>query len=345
MYEKEALLYEHIDSERVRCKVCQRFCEIMPGEKGYCGTRENKNGTLYAMTYGLVTTKAFSPIETKSVFHFFPGSNWLSVGSLGCNFKCADCQHYEIARIKYDVKNNYQAIYYSPQDLIDMAKNNECKGIAWAYNEPTMWFEYVLDSARLAKAAGLYTNFVTNGFISQQALEMLAPYIDIYCVDIKGFSGVTYSSVANIDAWSGVLESTRSAKTVHALHVEIVMTIIQGYNDDMKELPRFADWIASELGKDTPWHIRRFTPCSELAHLEPTPIKIMTQVQELAKKAKLQYVYLENLPGRKGENTFCHKCHKLIVERKENDTVISKVVNGSCPSCKEIIPGRFETKF
>ncbi|MFH1775989.1 MAG: AmmeMemoRadiSam system radical SAM enzyme [Candidatus Omnitrophota bacterium] len=342
MSDREAKFYEKFVDLNRRCNLCPRKCVITSGEKGFCSTRENRNGVLYAINYGQVTNKAFSSIENRSVFHFFPGSNWLSVGSFGCNFRCPGCMHAEIAYLKTSkISSNPSSVYYSPEELVKIAKDNQCNGISWAYSEPTVWFEYVFDTAKLAKDEGLYTNIVTNGYMSMQVLEELAPYIDSCCVDIKGFTDSTYAAIANIESFSDVLSVTRELKNTYTIHVEIITDVITGYNNFERELVNIAAWISSDLGVDTPWHIRRALPCFELEDLDPVPPRMLLKMQELARKQKLRYVYLRNMPRHKGENTYCHKCHKLIIERNELEVVDFKLINGQCPYCKTIVSGRF----
>ncbi|HIE43185.1 MAG TPA: radical SAM protein [Candidatus Omnitrophica bacterium] len=210
----EAVLYEKLSNKRVSCNICQRKCTISDGERGWCLTRINREGKLYSLIYGRVSTIMVSPIEKKPVFHFYPASKWLSIGSVGCNFRCPGCQNSEIA---HDKLNNIDSRteFIVAESLLKIAKEKGCKGISWTYNEPTLWFEYTLDGAKLAKRENLSTNYATNGFITTEALELIGPYLDVFRVDIKGFSNNSYRRIARINDFTGILKVTEFAKKKH----------------------------------------------------------------------------------------------------------------------------------
>ena len=214
-------------------------------------------------------------------------------------------------------------------------------GISWTFNEPTIWLEYTLDGARLAREQGLFTNYVTNGYITEEALDAIGPYLDVYRVDIKGFSPDSYSRMAHISDFTPILEAVRRAKKKWGMLVEVVTNLTPGYNDDEGELRGIASWIRGELGSDTPWHITRFFPHLNLSHLEPTYIDIMERGQQIAHEEGLHYVYLGNLPGSPGENTYCHHCGRLLVRRQGFDIMEYNLQEGKCSYCNAIIPGRF----
>jgi len=337
---KEAYLFKSLPEGLVRCNICQRRCVIKEGEKGWCKTRLNQDGKLYSLIYSKVSSVAVSPIEKKPLFHFYPGSNWLSLGTLGCNFRCPGCQNWEIAHSSLNSnKNILQTI--TPRESIKLAKEHNCKGISWTYNEPTIWFEYTLDSTRLARQNSLLTNYVTNGYITPEAIDLIGPYLDSFRVDLKGFTSDFYKQICHINNFEGILEVTKRAKDKWGMHVEIITNITPGYNDDDEQLNKIAAWIVKELGEDTPWHLTRFIPHLDLKDLNPTPISTLEKARELGFSAGLRYVYLGNVPGNEGENTLCHNCKKLLIKRYSISILENKVKDGKCPYCGSKIPGRF----
>lgn len=336
----EALQYEGLPDNKVRCGVCWRRCIIGEGKRGYCTTRINQGGKLYTLIYGQVASMSVNPIEKKPIFHFYSGSRWLSLGSLGCNFRCPGCQNWEISHAVAGGKGRVTN-YISPQELVHRAQQYGCLGISWTFNEPTIWFEYTLDGARLAKEHGLYTNYVTNGFITMEALDTIGSWLDVFRVDIKGFSHNSYRRIAHTAEFTSILEVTKRAKEKWGMWVEIVTNVIPGYNDDESELRRIASWIRNELGEYTPWHVTRFYPHLKLSHLDSTPIATLKRARDIAHEEGLHYVYLGNLPGHGGENTYCHKCHRLLIKRYVFDVLQNDLHQGKCRYCHTVIPGRF----
>lgn len=334
---KEAVLYEKLKGNKARCNVCQRRCVIPEGKTGWCMTRVNEKGTLYTLIYGEVSSISINPIEKKPAFHFYPGSMWLSLGTLGCNFRCPGCQNWDIAHWKEKEVRGTE--FLSPEKATDLAEG--CLGISWTFNEPTIWLEYTIDSARLAKERGLYTNYVTNGFITEEAFDMLAPHLDVWRVDIKGFSDKTYFRTGHIKGFRGILDITKRAKD-YGTHVECVTNVTPGFNDSEEELRSIASWIKNALGPETPWHVTRFYPHLELSSLEPTPIQTLERAWAIGREEGLWYVYLGNVPEHRLENTYCHSCGELLIERYVFDVIENKIKKGRCPKCEESIPGVFE---
>ncbi|MFW6324748.1 MAG: radical SAM protein, partial [Desulfovibrionales bacterium] len=236
---RDALLFEQKESGECTCLTCARECRISEGGKGWCATRIVQDGRPYTLTYGEVSSCSISPIESEPVFHFLPGSKWLALGSVGCNFRCPGCHNWEVAHWK---GGDLQTTFVPPDELVAQALARGCRGITWAYNEPTLWLEYTLDCALLAKDAGLYTSYVTNGFLTWQSLEKLSPYLDVYRVDIKGFSDRTYQKFTSVKEWGTVLANTALAAQF-GMHVEVITNVIPGVNDDLKELEDLAAWI------------------------------------------------------------------------------------------------------
>ena len=337
----EALLYEKQRASRIRCNICQRRCSIPDNGVGYCYTRRNHEGKLFSLIYGKVSTMMISPIEKKPLFHFYPGSPWLSIGSRGCNFRCPGCQNWEIAHARPDAIPERNPLLITPEELVKIARDNDCLGISWTYNEPTIWFEYTLDGARLAKKQGLLTNYVTNGSITPEALDLIGPYLDSFRVDIKAFSTDGYRRIAHMRNFTGILETTKRALEKWGMHIEIVTNIIPGYNDDNTQLKDIASWIAHDLGRDTPWHVTQFVPHLKLSHLMPTSVRTLEQAREIGIKEGLNYVYLGNVWGHAFENTYCPGCGNLLIERQGFSISKNALKDGSCPSCGKHIPGKF----
>lgn len=339
---KQALLWEEFTGKNVHCNLCMRKCVIPDGRLGWCGARINQDGKLYALTYGRVALFSVSPIEKKPMYNFFPGSLWFSLGSLGCNFKCHGCQSWNFSHC--DVKKSLsQTTYMPPEMAVKKAKQNGCKGIAFTYNEPTMWFEYTLDVFKLAKEEGLSTCYVSNGFMSPKALSMIAPYLDGFCLDVKGAFMESYTRIADISDVNIIFNNGSDAKRKYAIHVEIVTNIIPGYNSNEKEGKEIAAWVFAELGKDTPWHLTRFFPYGELKDVSPTPISLLENLRTMALREGILYVYIGNVPGHQAANTYCQNCKKPIVKRKEYDEIETRLVQGHCPHCNALIFGRFSS--
>jgi len=307
--------------------------------------RKNIEGKLYTLIYGKVSSMAVDPIEKKPFFHFFPGSKVLSLGTFGCNMHCGYCQNWEISHAvlikgleqgkNYTIAREPITEYIPPERLIEMAKEDNCQGIAWTYNEPTVWFEYAYDGAILAKDAGLYTAFVSNGYITEKALDTIAPYLDAYRVDVKGFTNEFYSGLCKIKDFKPVLASAERAKKKWNLHVEIITLVIPTMNDDEAQLRAIANWIVEKLGPETPWHVTRFVPHLDFKHLPPTPVETLEKARQIGFDAGLQFVYIGNVPGHPGENTYCPKCKELLIERIGYETDIKQVSQGKCSACGE----------
>lgn len=329
----EAMLYDKLFDSRVRCNVCQWQCSINPNKFGVCRVRRNDNGTLSLLNYGKVSSVASDPIEKKPLYHFFPGSSVFSLGSWGCNFHCKHCQNWQISCIEapYDQMNDKQMI--SPAESIVLAKKNNCAGLAWTYNEPSIWFEYTLDSARLAHEHGLYTVYVTNGYLSTRALDTIGPYLDAWRVDIKGFSDSVYRDLAGIPKWQGILETAIRAKSKWQMHVEVVTNLVPTMNEDTEQLENIARWIRKELGELTPWHITRFYPRHKMIHLPPTDIATLERAYTIGKDEGLKFVYIGNVQGHAGENTVCYKCGNIAIKRTGYMTEIANVNGSSCAIC------------
>jgi pyruvate formate lyase activating enzyme len=309
----------------------------LPEKSGYCGVRKNEGGILYTLIYGRVSSINLDPIEKKPLFHFHPGSKCLSLGTLGCNMRCIHCQNWEIAHVVL-VETDDRTELISPERSIEMAVESKAEGIAWTYNEPTIWFEYTYDSAKLARAKNLYTVYVTNGYITAEALDTIGPYLDAFRVDLKGFTKEFYQKLAKVPNFETILEATKRAKDKWNMHVEIVTLVIPGWNDDDKQLQDIAAWIRDNLGEATPWHVTRFVPYLELKDLHVTDVATLERARQIGFDAGLKYVYIGNVPGHKGENTYCPNCKHLLIERVGYETEIKGLKDHKCDNCGESIP-------
>ena len=328
----EAMLYEKLANSRVRCHICQWYCNIGPGKFGVCRMYHNRDGILYNMNYAKASSVATDPIEKKPLFHFFPGSLAFSIGGWGCNFHCQDCQNWEISCPAVD--EPWQGSReVQPEAAIALAKRYLCRGIAWTYNEPAIWFEYTFDSARLAKDNGLYTVYVTNGYMSPEALDTIGPYLDAWRVDVKGFTDSFYQELARIPRWRGILEVAQRAKHKWQMHVEVVTNIIPTMNDDDRQLEGIANWIHDELGELTPWHVTRFHPQHHMVDLPPTPVSTLEHACDIGKRAGLKFIYIGNVPGNEKESTTCYHCGKLIVQRFGYQTKLIGLEGSRCKFC------------
>ena len=329
----EAILYDKLAGSRVRCNVCLWRCVINPGKTGVCGVRGNEEGRVVPLNYARVSSLAADPIEKKPLFHFFPGTAVLSFGTVGCNFHCAHCQNWQIACIEEPAAIQHSLDSVSPEQAVKLAEKQRCAGLAWTYNEPAIWFEYTLDTARLARRKGLYTAYVTNGFMTPEALDAIGPYLDAWRVDVKGFTDGVYHKLARVKGWRGILETAERARNKWNMHVEVVTNIIPSVNDDQAQLMDIAVWIRENLGELTPWHVTRFYPHREFSHLPPTPVTTLEGAYALGKEAGLRFVYLGNVPGHSYENTVCYNCGTLVIERAGYHARITALKGTNCAVC------------
>jgi pyruvate formate lyase activating enzyme len=326
--EVESYLYDSLDGADVKCKTCAWRCKIRSGKRGFCEVRENREGKLYALNYGLVSSAHVDPIEKKPLFHFYPGSSVFSLGTVGCNFRCLHCQNYTISQTPVD-DYYLELAEYTPERAVRLAKDYGCRGIAWTYNEPAIWFEYTYDSAKLAKAQDLYTVYVTNGYMTGEALEMISPFLDAMNIDVKGFTEGFYKKLCKTRL-KPVLETAERASEL-GIHIELTYLIIPTYNDSPEEIAGFIGWV-EKLDPDIPVHFSRFHPDYRLTDVPATPSKTLGEAWTLAKE-KLRYVYIGNVPGHEGESTYCPGCNSLLIERVGYHTKILGLTGNSCAKC------------
>ena len=330
----EALLQSR-EGDRIRCGLCPHACLIAEGARGVCGARGVVGGSLKALTYGLVSSLAADPIEKKPVFHYRPGTRVLSFGSVGCSMRCGHCQNWQISRPKGD-DGSVALRLVDPGSVVELAEETGCAGVAFTYNEPVIWLEWVLDAARAARSAGLYTVMVTNGYVTAAGLDLFAEGIDVWRVDIKGFSEDAFRALCKVRHAEAVREQAERAKRVHGMHVECVTNVVPTINDSEDELSAIARWISGTLGPETPWHVTRFVPYLEFAHLSPTPIATLERAREIGREQGLKYVYLGNVSVPGGEDTRCPACGAVSVDRRGYAVTASGLgAGGECSICGE----------
>ncbi|MCX9010620.1 MAG: AmmeMemoRadiSam system radical SAM enzyme [Candidatus Methanoperedens sp.] len=329
---KEGVLFDQLPENRARCNVCEHRCRIAEGKLGFCGTRKNINGKVHTIIYNTISSEAVDPIEKKPLYHFLPGTLSYSLGSIGCNFRCEHCQNWNISQIRLEQAYTMEI---TPQEAVRHALEEGCKSISWTYNEPAIWHEYTYDSAVLAKKAGLKTVYVTNGYITPEALRRIAPYLDAYRVDIKSFSDSFYREVCSARL-APVLASTKLAKEL-GMHVETITLIIPGRNDSKEEITQLVKWVHDNVGVDTPMHFTRFHPMYQMTDVYPTPVETLEMAHDIAKKEGMRFVYLGNVPGHKYENTYCPRCNELLIDRTGFAISEYNIKDGKCPKCGEKI--------
>ncbi len=333
----EAYLYEPLEDGKVRCNLCNHRCVIKEGSRGICHVRENRAGILTSLVYGKVIARHVDPIEKKPLFHLLPGSLSYSIATVGCNFKCQFCQNAGIAQMPADNDGLIMGDPCMPEEVVRAAEAGNCKSIAYTYTEPTIYFEFAFDTAKLAHEKGIKNVFVTNGYMTPEALEMVSPYMDAANVDLKAFNTDFYKRhcAAKLEP---VKESLRKMKSL-GIFVEITTLLIPGLNDDQGELGQLAAFIATDLGMDTPWHISRFHPTYHLTDRPPTPVSTLIMAREIGIRAGLRYVYVGNVPGEKGEDTFCPQCGKCLIDRWGFSIREYHIKDGGCAYCGTSIAG------
>jgi pyruvate formate lyase activating enzyme len=336
----EAYLYEPLDDNKVKCNLCSHRCVIKDGRRGLCSVRENQAGMLHTLVYDKLIARHVDPIEKKPLFHFLPGSLSYSIATVGCNFRCQFCQNADIAQMPTDHKGIIMGDTLTPEEIVDAAAKAGCLSISYTYTEPTVFFELAYDTAKIAHSRGIRNVFVTNGYMTAEALEMINPYLDAANVDLKAFTEKYYKDLCG--ARLKHVQKTLKRMKDYGICVEITTLIVPELNDDSIELQQLAGFIADELGTDTPWHISRFHPTYKLTDRPPTPVKTLTSAREIGLQAGLKYVYTGNVPGNEGENTFCPGCGELVIERWGFKVVNMRMKNGKCSQCGTGIDGVWE---
>ena len=340
---KKALLYSRLEDDLVSCHLCSHRCQIADGKRGICGVRENHGGELYTLVYDRIISCNVDPIEKKPFYHFLPGTLSLSIATVGCNFRCRNCQNYQISQMPGDEQGRINGQKLSPDEIVNTATRYRCTNISYTYTEPTTFFELALDTARLAldtarlaHSKGLRNNFVTNGYMTAEALQLINPYLDAANVDLKGFDDQRYRQVCGARL-QPVLDTIRLMHEL-GIWVEVTTLLIPGHNDSESELEELARFILS-VSPDIPWHISAFYPTYKMTDRPRTSVESIHRAGEIGRKIGLRYVYSGNIPGDENEDTYCYNCHKKLIDRWGFQVQENVMQEGKCPSCHTAIPG------
>ncbi len=335
-HEHDAMLWQPLDGQKVRCHLCGHECVIAAGKYGLCRVRENVAGALKTLSYDAVVAVNVDPIEKKPLFHFLPGTNSLSVAAAGCNFQCEFCQNWQISQSPRTGQiAGGQAI--SPEQIVSAAVNHDCVSISYTYTEPTIFFELAYDSAKLAKAKGLGNCFVSNGFMTPLAVETIAPYLDAINIDLKAFRDETYRKIMK-----GRLEPVLTclkALVAADIWVEVTTLLVPGMNDSPEELGDIAGFIAKELGTSVPWHVSRFHGDYRMTEAPSTPLETLNLACRIGKQAGLKHVYCGNVAGQADESTYCPACGEKLIDRTGFTIRSNHLIDGKCSQCGEKLAG------
>ncbi len=334
---KEALLWEKLDRDRVKCAMCAHRCTIEPGRRGICGVRENREGTLYSLVYGVLVSGNVDPIEKKPLFNFLPGTKSYSIATVGCNLRCAHCQNADISQFPINAVPGEEmpGERMTPEQVVAAAERTGCASIAYTYTEPTIFMEFCLDTAKLARGRGIRNVFVSNGFMTPESARLIAPYLDADNIDLKG-NDEFYHKVCKARL-GPVLDTIRLMKEL-GVWVEVTTLVIPGWNDSDKDLTEIAAFIHS-VDPAMPWHVTGFYPTYHMLDRPSTPVETLRRARKIGIDAGLKYVYEGNRPGEGGENTYCPQCHELLIERMGFYLSRIALMNGKCPKCGTLQSG------
>ncbi len=338
----EALLYERQKGNKVKCCLCARRCVISDGATGFCLVRKNEGGTLYSLNYGKAVSACIDPISKKPLSHFNPGALVMSIAAAGCNFRCQFCDNWMISQEKEVAGKNFP-----PADVVKTARAKNCQGISYTYTEPTIYMEYAYETAKLARQAGLFNTFVTNGYLTPEAVKTIAPYLDAATVDFKAAGDPDfYKKVSAVPKVSPIYDALKELK-LQGVHIEITNLVVPKTGDDMGKIRDMAKWIKNYLGKDTPFHLLRFHPDYKMTTVLATPVETLEHAYMVCKEVGLNYVYLGNVPGHPSENTYCPNCNEVVIKRYSFEiTGWNLTPDMRCPVCGQSIPikGRLHPK-
>jgi pyruvate formate lyase activating enzyme len=330
----EALFWEETGDGKVRCTLCPHYCVVNEGAEGLCRARGVRDGRMVCLTYARPASIISDEIEKKPFFHFHPGTRALSLGSYGCNVLCSGCQNWQISHASARTETARLPVL-TPAQAVAMARKHKLSGVAFTYNDPVVWIEYVHDVCAAFKEAGLYTAFITAAYVAEAALDYVAPVIDAFKFDLKAASAEAWARLTKVKDPAPALAMTARAKEVHGCHVEVVSNIVPDLNDDDASLNAMAMWVRDTLGSGTPWHLTRFIPDFELSYLPPTPIKTLDRGVNIGKAAGLKFVYVGNVQGHAGRHTVCPACGRTVIRREEAKIEKSWLKQGLCATCGE----------
>jgi len=332
---KEAMIYEKLGDAEVRCHLCNHNCVIKNQQRGICAVRENREGILYSLVYGKVISMNIDPIEKKPLFHFLPESTSLSIATVGCNFRCKHCQNYEISQYPRERKFSIPGKDTTPEEIVNAALQNNCRSISYTYTEPTIFFEFAYDCARLAHEKGIKNVFVSNGYTDKEAVKLIAPFLDANNIDLKG-SDKFYREICGAKL-EPVKETIKLMKEL-GVWVEVTTLIIPDLNDSDKDLTDIAEFISS-VDPAMPWHVTQFYPTYQLLDKPRTPVSTLRKAREIGFKAGLKYVYEGNVPGEGGENSYCPSCKEILIERFGYSISANLIKDSRCSKCNTLIEG------
>jgi pyruvate formate lyase activating enzyme len=331
----EARFYKNIDEKFIQCELCPRACTLTDGVRSFCRAREPKNGKLYSLVYAKPCSVHIDPIEKKPLFHFLPGTPIFSIATAGCNFRCKYCQNWQISQF---TPEEIEFIDLSPQEVVNQTIKNNCPSIAYTYTEPSIFYEYMLDTAKIAKTKGIKSMYHSNGSLRTKPVEELSLYLDAANIDLKGFTQDFYSDVC-AGYLDTVLETLKILKR-NRVWIEITNLIVPTLNDDLQNLKQMCIWVKENLGTDVPMHFSRFWPQYKLTTLNPTPVETLEKARDVAVGVGLNYVYIGNVPGHPAENTHCPKCKKIVIMRRGFSVLENNLTpEGNCKFCNYLIPG------
>jgi pyruvate formate lyase activating enzyme len=330
----EARYYTKLPHRKIRCELCPRQCVIDDLERGYCGVRENIDGTYYTLVYGNPCSAHIDPIEKKPLFHFLPGTGAFSIATAGCNVLCKFCQNWEISQARPE---QVQSTDMTPKEVARIARDNNCASIAYTYTEPVIFTEYMYDSAVEGRKLGVKSVMISNGYINAQPMKDLCSVLHGVKIDLKAFTERFYRELVSGEL-KPVLDTLLLLKR-QKMWTEIVYLVIPGQNDDPDELRELCKWILGELGPDTPLHFTRFHPQYRLKNLPSTPLATLKKAREIGLESGIHYVYTGNVPGDPGENTYCPNCGELLIKRVGFSVLETKLDDGRCPKCRHVIAG------
>ncbi|KJR40253.1 radical SAM domain-containing protein [Candidatus Magnetoovum chiemensis] len=338
---KEAILYHKLDGMKVQCYLCAHKCVIKPGSLGFCSVRENVNGVLYSKVYGKLCSTAVDPIEKKPLFHFLPGSKTLSISTVGCNFKCLHCQNASISQFPKEHNGQVFGTDVSAERIVEIAQEERCDTISYTYTEPTIFMEFALDCARIAKQRGLKNVFVSNGYMTPESAATIIPHLDANNIDLKG-DDEFYKKICS--ARVGPVKDTIKMMLEQGVWVEVTTLVIPGLNDSEPVLKEIAEFIKS-LDTAIPWHVTAFYPTHKLADRRPTPENVLVWARRIGFEAGLKFVYVGNIANDGGENTYCPRCKNLLIERQRFTVKNNSINNGNCPNCDAYIEGIWKDNY
>lgn len=336
-WHKLSAYQEKMEGNKVRCHICPHNCLVNEGGVGICKTRVNKRGILYSLAYGNPCSIGIDPIEKKPLFHFLPGERIYSLATAGCNFRCLNCQNWQISQSSPNELDHYDL---PPEEVVKSAIAHNTQLIAFTYTEPTVFYEYVYDTAQIAHEEGLRTVFISNGFINKQPLLDLCSYLDAANIDLKCFDDAIYRELDG-GRLQPVLDTLKTMKE-KGVWLEITNLLVPGYTDNPKMIEAMCNWLIGNGFSDTPLHFSRFFPAYKLANMPPTQESILIEAKNIAEKAGIKYVYVGNIPSLHDENTYCSHCKRMIIERNGFTVERNHVQEGKCEFCKEPIAGVWE---